>query len=81
MLTRHVGERIVIDQGIEVIVHKISRSTVKLGVRVPKGVLVLRGEVWDAVARENRAAAEIEFDEDAIVNAAIQVTPESENEP
>ncbi len=79
LLTRHVGERIIIDQNIEVIVHKITRSTVKIGVKVPRGVVIMRGEVWDDVARQNREAMEAVFDEEATLNAAL--SGETDGEP
>ena len=65
MVSRRVGERIVIGDGVEIIVTEIHRSTVKLAVRAPRGHAVMRGEVWDAVAQENRAAAETTFEQDA----------------
>ncbi|HLK39057.1 MAG TPA: carbon storage regulator [Polyangiaceae bacterium] len=69
MVSRRVGERIVVGDGIEIIVTEIHRSTVKLAVKAPRGHAVMRGEVWDAVARENRAAAEatLEQETDALV--------------
>jgi carbon storage regulator len=70
LIARHVGERIVLAGGIEIVVQKIGRSSVKLAVRAPAGVQVLRGEVWDAVARENQAAALAPLDDDALVALA-----------
>ncbi len=81
LLTRHVGERIIIDQNIEVIVHKITRSTVKIGVKVPRGVVIMRGEVWDDVARQNREAMEAVFDEEATLTAALSDSEGSEEGP
>ena len=42
---------------IEVVVTEVSRSTVKLGIRAPSHTHIVRGEVHEAVAEENRAAA------------------------
>jgi carbon storage regulator len=65
MVSRRVGERIVIGGEVEVYISEIHRSTVKLAVRAPPGHAVMRGEVRDAVARENQAAAQSSMDRDA----------------
>ncbi|MFH1810625.1 MAG: carbon storage regulator [Pseudomonadota bacterium] len=56
-LTRKEGERIVIGDGIEVVVLGVSRGEVRLGVRAPRSVAILRGEIADRVAQSNRDAA------------------------
>lgn len=62
IVSRHASERIVIGDGsIEVAVHEIRRSAVKLAVRA-EGHQVMRGEVWDEVARKNKEVAESSFD-------------------
>jgi carbon storage regulator len=58
MVSRRVGERIIIGGEVEVTIREIHRSTVKLAISAPAGHPVVRGEVRDAVARENKAAAE-----------------------
>jgi carbon storage regulator len=65
MVSRRVGERIVIGGEVEVYISEIHRSTVKLAVRAPPGHPIMRGEVRDAVARQNQAAAESIMDRDA----------------
>jgi len=57
MISRRVGERIVIGDDVEIVVTEIHKSSVKLGVRGPRGIMILRGEVHDAVEAANRAAA------------------------
>lgn len=57
IVTRRVGERIVLGDGVEVWVAKIGRKSVRLAVNAPAGHVVLRGELWDAVALANRSAA------------------------
>jgi carbon storage regulator len=66
MISRHVGERIVIGDEVEIIVAEIHRRTVRLGVRGGGGMLVLRGEIRDAIEAANRRAAESALDEEAI---------------
>ena len=43
MVSRRVGERIVIGGEVEVYIREIHRSTVKLAVRAPPGHAVMRG--------------------------------------
>lgn len=57
VVTRRKGQRIVIGNDIEVVVSGISGSTVRLAVVAPRSVPVLRGEVYEAVLEQNRAAA------------------------
>jgi carbon storage regulator len=74
MVSRRVGERIVIGGEVEVYIREIHRSTVKLAVKAPPGHLVMRGEVRDAVARENQAAVEsaMDRDADALLDKALE---------
>lgn len=54
---RKVGERLVISGGIEITVVATARGGVRLAVTAPKDVWIARGEVHDAVAYANAAAA------------------------
>jgi carbon storage regulator len=58
IVRRRIGERIVIGGGIEITVTEAQKGSVRLGVIAPRGVLVLRGEVHDAIAAANAAAFE-----------------------
>ena len=57
VLRRRVGESIAIGSDIEIEVIEISRTRVKLGVRAPRTVSVVRRETVP-VAVENRSASE-----------------------
>ena len=57
-ITRRPGERIVLDGGIEIVVLEVAGGQVKVGIDAPRAVRVYRGEIWDAIAEENRAAAD-----------------------
>ena len=57
ILGRRVGESIVIDGGITIVVLACDRGGVRLGVRAPEDVSILRGEIVEQVAEENRRAA------------------------
>lgn len=57
VLSRHRDETIVIGEGIEVTVVDICGDKVRLGINAPKEISVHRKEVYDAIRRENAAAA------------------------
>lgn len=59
VLSRQRDETIVIGDDIEVTVVDILDGKVRIGVTAPKEVSVHRREVYDAIRRENRAAASV----------------------
>ena len=63
MVSRRVGERIVIGGVIQIEIAKITRSGVRLAITAPKEQTVVRGEVWEAIAKANREAASVSFDD------------------
>jgi carbon storage regulator len=70
MVSRRVGERIVIGGVIHIEIAKITRGGVRLAITAPKEHAIMRGEVWEAIAQANRDAASISVD-DAEVAAAL----------
>lgn len=57
VLTRKVGEQILIGEDIVVTVLDVRGESIKIGIDAPKGVKIQRQEVIEAVAEANRAAA------------------------
>ncbi len=57
VLTRRLGESIVIASNITVTVLEVRGEVVRLGIDAPREVPVHRQEVFDEVAAANRAAA------------------------
>lgn len=56
IIRRKAGESILVGDDIEILVMDLSPGQVRLGIRAPTDVVVLRKEIW--LAREqNRAAA------------------------
>ena len=49
VLTRKAGERLVINDNITVIVHRIAGNRVTIGVEAPNDVRIVRGELNQAV--------------------------------
>lgn len=53
ILTRKVGESIVIADEIIIKVVEVGKSSIRLGIDAPREISVLRQEVFDAIQREN----------------------------
>ena len=60
ILQRRVGQRIVVSGGIEITVTGVTKTGVRLAVNAPRGVSVLRGEVYDEIAQANARASDSE---------------------
>lgn len=56
-LTRKVGERIVIGDNIVVTVVSIKGDNIRMTIEAPKEIKIYRGEIYDAIAAENKQAA------------------------
>ena len=56
-LTRKVGERIVIGDNIVVTVVSVKGDSIRITVDAPKEIKIYRGEIYDAIAAENKQAA------------------------
>ncbi len=69
MVSRRVGERIVIGGVIQIEIAKITRGGVRLAISAPKEHAVVRGEVWEAIAKANRDAASLTVDDAEVVAA------------
>ena len=57
VLSRRIDETLVIGGNITVRVVSIENGQVRLGIDAPRSVPVVRGELLDAVAAENREAS------------------------
>jgi len=57
VLTRKPGERLVIGDNIVITVVEVKGDNVRLGIDAPREVKVYRGEIFEAIAAENRQAA------------------------
>lgn len=71
VLTRKVGERIVIGDDIVITVLDSRGDGVRIGIDAPRGVKIQREEVVRAVAEANVAAAGADDDAEARLRAAL----------
>lgn len=56
-LTRKAGERIVIADNIVLTIVDVKGDNVRLAIEAPKHIKIYRGEIYDAIAAENKQAA------------------------
>jgi len=57
VFTRRRNEAIIVADGIEIRVLRVSKDAVRLGVTAPADVPVHRQEIYDQIREENRRAA------------------------
>ncbi|MFN7914054.1 MAG: carbon storage regulator CsrA [Vicinamibacterales bacterium] len=57
VVTRKLGESIVVGDGIEIQVVSLGKNGVRIGVTAPRDIPVHRREVYDLVVAANRSAA------------------------
>ncbi|MHB8621351.1 MAG: carbon storage regulator CsrA [Chloroflexota bacterium] len=62
ILTRKVNERIRIGQDVEIVVLKVSKDKVKLGINAPDSVMIQRNELLASITQENLRAASSPLD-------------------
>ena len=60
VVSRKQDESIVIGNEIEIIVVRIDRNTVRLGIKAPRSISVHRKEVYEEIRLENLEAAEVQ---------------------
>jgi carbon storage regulator len=56
ILGRRPGDTLIIDGGIKIVVLQCDRSGVRLGIEAPADVTILRGEIVNQIADENKRA-------------------------
>lgn len=66
VLSRRVGERLVIGNDIVVTVLDVRSDGVRLGIDAPRDVKITRAEILEAIERENAAAAAAATDDSAV---------------
>ena len=59
IITRKPGEKIMLGDDVVVHVMEIVGNSVRIGIQAPRSVPVYREEIWDAVRKENAAAASV----------------------
>nr|WP_320050115.1 carbon storage regulator CsrA [uncultured Desulfuromonas sp.] len=63
VLTRKVGEGIVIGDDIKLQIVEIKGGTIRLGIEAPRNKKIYRQEVYDKILEQNRAATSWTLDD------------------
>ena len=61
IITRKKGESLMIGDDIEIIVSKIDDGSVKIGIKAPRDIQILRKELYEEVEQENKEATKIDI--------------------
>ena len=69
ILSRKLDEKIQIGDDITITIIDIHGEQVKIGVEAPKSIKVFRQEVFEAIQKENKAAAVEQNNNEAGINA------------
>lgn len=59
VLTRKVGEKLLIGEDIVVSVIEVNRGNIRIGIEAPSHVSILRFEVYERIREENLVASRI----------------------
>lgn len=62
VLSRRVGERIMIGENIVIEVMEVKGEQVRLGINAPRDVVIHREEIYEDIKRENKAAGALNKD-------------------
>jgi carbon storage regulator (csrA) len=71
VLTRRIGERVLIGDDIELTVLEVKGDSIRLGIQAPRETRIQRAEIVAAVETENRSAARTTDDEQRALLEAL----------
>ncbi len=72
VLSRKINETILIGDNIEIVVVAVAGDNVRLGIRAPKDVKILRSEVYEDIQKQNQEAASASSWHDEDISAKLQ---------
>ena len=78
VLSRQRDESIIIGDNIVITIVDIRGDKVRLGINAPREISVHRKEVYDAIRRENRAAAQVKPED---LSGLGKIDPKKPGEP
>ena len=61
IITRKKGESLMIGDDIEIVVSMIDDGSVKIGIKAPRDIEILRKELYEEVEQENKEATKIDI--------------------
>ncbi|KXG78805.1 Carbon storage regulator [Fervidicola ferrireducens] len=72
VISRRRGERLFIGDEVEITVVEVDGDRVKLGIKAPKGVKILRAELLDEIRGENKAAFDMSYKAFEIIEGKVK---------
>jgi carbon storage regulator len=75
VLTRKLGERVLIGDDILVTILDVRGDGIRVGIEAPRGIRIQRDEVVQAVARSNVEASAADDDAEAAIKASLDRLP------
>lgn len=72
VLTRRLGETIVIGDDIIIKIVDIHGKQIRVGIEAPSEISVYRGEIYERIMQENKAAAEAVAKDGADISASAK---------
>ncbi|MCD6526717.1 MAG: carbon storage regulator CsrA [Desulfuromonas sp.] len=80
VLTRKVGEGIIIGDDIKLTIVEIKGGTIRLGIDAPRSKKIYRQEVYDRIQEQNRAATSWSLDDLNALSAIDSILPQPKGE-
>ncbi|GAA1735268.1 carbon storage regulator CsrA [Microbacterium paludicola] len=79
VLTRRIGETVLIGDDIEVTVLDVKGDSIRIGIQAPRTTRIQRAEIVEVVGAENAQAARAGADAEAALRAALapRATPDA----
>jgi len=73
ILTRKIGESIIVGDNVEIILAEINKNSARIGIRAPKDVSIYRKEIYEKILKENENALDNDLDKSAFekLNAMV----------
>ena len=77
ILTRKIGESIMVGENIRIVVVDVKGRQVRIGVDAPNETKVYRGEIFDKIQEENNRASRVDVEE---LNHAVDLWSRAHSE-
>ena len=68
VLSRKVGETIIVRDDVEILVSRIERDEVRIKIRAPRELSVFKGELYREIQRQKNGNPEPAIDQDMMVD-------------
>ena len=75
VLTRRIGESVLIGDDVEVTILDIKGDSIRVGINAPRETRIQRSEIVQAVAASNAEAAHVGADAEDALRAALAARP------